>query len=193
MLTRVTQRRPKLKHPVSPEETDATVADAVKRTAKGADVEATLLCFNLIRAADRMQQDFEVNVQRPQGMTWAGFRTLFALGTLGPLRPLELARLNSVSQPSISSVIKTLQRKQLITTEASADDARSITVSLTPLGTERFQELFQLNNAREAQWAQVLTPSERATAIKLLTKLRDFDTPRAAPVETPPPSRRPRR
>lgn len=149
------------------------VSDVVAESLPGADVDAMQLCFSLIRAADRMQQDFEVNVQRPQGMTWAGFRTLFALGTLGPLRPGELAHLNSVSQASISSVLKTLTRNGLVGSEPSADDARSITVSLTPYGRERFEELFRLNNARESQWASVLTAAERRTLLGLLIKLRD--------------------
>lgn len=173
----VITRKPRIMHPVAPEETDKLVSDVVRRTLPGADVEAMLLCFSLIRAADRVQQDFEVNVQRPQGMTWAGFRTLFALGTLGPLIPLELARLNSVSQASISSVLKTLTRSKLVKTKPSVDDARSVTISLTRLGERRFEELFRLNNARESQWSNVLSSGERAILIGLLTKLRDFQVP----------------
>lgn len=172
-----------LKHPGAPEVTDRIVTEVVAASLVGADVDAMNLCFSIIRAADRMQQDFEVNVQRPHGMTWAGFRTMFALGTLGPLRPLELARLNSVSQASISSVIKTLTRAEFVSTSPSPDDARSVTVSLTDVGRERFEQMFSLNNARERLWASALTQREQSTLIQLLTKLRDLDLPRyeAAP------------
>jgi DNA-binding MarR family transcriptional regulator len=162
--------------------TDQFVNEAVSQKLPGADVEAMALCFGIIRAADRMQQDFEVNVQRPQGMTWAGFRTMFALGTFGPMRPLELARLNSVSQASISSVINTLRRAGVVVTEPSTDDARSVIVSLTAAGRERFETLFWYNNARERQWASALSAKERGTLIRLLTKVRDFDLP---PVDRP--------
>ncbi len=172
------------RHPLSPKETDRIIADALAERLPWADVDAVLLTFSLIRAADRIQQDFEINVQRPAGMTWAAFRTMFALATLGPLRPLELARLNSVSQASISSVLKTLTAKGYVSSKPSTQDARSITVSLTEAGAHRFEELFRLNNARETQWAEMLDESERRTLMALLFTVRDFPPPPLVPLES---------
>lgn len=177
MVILVTNSRERISHPISPEETDRIIAGALADRLPWADIEAMELTFSLIRAADRIQQDFEVNVQRPAGMTWAAFRTMFALATLGSLRPLELARLNSVSQPSISSGLKTLTAKGYVSSEPSPEDARSITVSLTEAGRQRFEELFRANNARESQWAEMLDAAERRVLMSLLMKVRDFPAP----------------
>ena len=57
------------KVPADPADADLQAAEAVSAFSPNADIDAMLMCFNLIRAADRVQQDFEVNVQRPAGLT----------------------------------------------------------------------------------------------------------------------------
>jgi len=158
---------------------DETVRRALLAVMPDADVDATEVCFDVMRAADRMQQDFEVSVHRPAGMTWAAFRNLFALLTLGPQTPYRLAQLHSVSQASTSSIIKTLSKHGLITRQPSPRDGRSVTISLTEEGRELCLELYRRNNARETAWAEALTPQEQATLVELLRKLRRHDIGKA--------------
>ncbi|WP_327311999.1 MarR family winged helix-turn-helix transcriptional regulator [Streptomyces sp. NBC_01235] len=86
--------------------------------------------------------------------------------------PLQLARLTSVSQASVSTVLNTLERKGLVRRSRSDKDGRSVTIELTDYGHEVVGELFARNNAREAEWARALTARERGTLIRLLRKIR---------------------
>ncbi|MEU6804774.1 MarR family winged helix-turn-helix transcriptional regulator [Streptomyces neyagawaensis] len=158
--------------PGDPVEADAQAAEAARSFAPDADIDAMLMIFGLVRAAERLQQDFEVSVQRPAGLTWAGFRALFAVKTVGELTPLQLARLTNVSQASVSAVLNTLERKGLIQRSRSDKDGRSVTIQLTDYGHDVVGELFARNNAREAEWARALTARERGTLIRLLQKIR---------------------
>src|SRR5665213_1449475 len=141
------------------------------------DVEAMLVAFNLIRAANRVQQDLETTVHRPAGVTWAAFRVLFIVLAVGPIPPAELARLSSVSPASISSVVNTLERNKLIVRRASTDDGRSVLVELTPRGRKLVSELWMRNNERETAWAQALSPRERAIMTRLLRKILTHRAP----------------
>ncbi|TIC79997.1 MarR family transcriptional regulator [Nocardioides sp. GY 10127] len=156
---------------------DDEVAAAILAEVPGADVLATVVCFDIIRAADRLQQDFEVSVHRPAGLTWAAFRNMFALLTLGPQTPHQLAQIHSVSQASTSSIVKNLEKNGLVERERSARDGRSVTISLTERGKDVCRTLFRLNNARETAWASSLTSAEQMMLVQLLTKVRSFPVP----------------
>ena len=135
------------------------------------DVEAMQVTFNLIRAANRVQQDLEGSIHRPAGVTWAAFRILFTIFSVGPIAPAQLARLSSVSAASISVVLNTLERNKMIKRRRSTTDGRSVVVELTAKGRKTVTTLFSRNNARESDWAAALTASERATFTRLLRKL----------------------
>jgi DNA-binding MarR family transcriptional regulator len=155
------------------------------------DVDAMLVSFNLIRAANRVQQDLETSVHRPAGVTWAAFRVLFTVFCVGPIAPAQLAHLSSVSAASISSVLNTLERNKLIKRRPSSSDGRSVVVDLTTQGRRAVTDLFTRNNARESAWATALTSSERATFTRLLRKLlTHHPEPVADPARRLVPSRR---
>lgn len=163
--------------PIDPVAGDERVRNAVREFAPGSDIDALMVCFNLIRATDRLNQDLETNVHRPAGLTWAAYRLMFAIRSAGPQTPLQVARLTNVSQASVSSVLKTLERNGLIRREPSERDGRSVTVHLTPAGNGVLSELFRRNNDREIEWASALTPAERETLVRLLRKLRAHEPP----------------
>jgi DNA-binding MarR family transcriptional regulator len=150
---------------------DELACEVVSQLPDYSDVEAMLVSFSLIRAANRIQQDLETSVHRPAGLTWAAFRVLFSVAAVGPTTPAHLAHLSSVSAASISSVLNTLQRNKLVTREPSPEDGRSVVVNLTSAGREAVNELLVRNNAREVAWVEVLTAAERRTLTRLLHKL----------------------
>jgi DNA-binding MarR family transcriptional regulator len=154
--------------------------DAVTALDAAHDIDAMLATFNLIRAANRVQQDLDTSVHRPAGLTWAAFRVLFAILSVRAIAPTQIARLSSVSPASISSVLNTLERNGLIRRRRSDSDARSVVVELTDLGRETVTTLCRRNNAREIEWARALTPRERRTLAGLLHKLLEHrpDPPR---------------
>jgi DNA-binding MarR family transcriptional regulator len=166
-----------------PRSLEERIKKAVGEFAPEADLDAMILMLNLVRVLKSMEQDVETNVHRPSGTTWAAFRVLFTLRHAGPLMPMELAGLFSVSKASISSVLDTLERGGLITREASSDDGRSVYATLTDRGAQAAAELFRRQNLREIEWSRILTPRERKTLLRLLGKLMASRPP--APARLP--------
>ena len=132
---------------------------------------AMALCFNLIRAANRMTTDMEVSVHRPMGISFAGYRLLFTIKSVGQVNPNELARLSSVSTASIASLLNTLEKSGLVTREPDPEDKRKTVVQLSAEGEQMLAELFQINNQREQAWADGLTETEASILALLLRKL----------------------
>lgn len=161
---------------MTPESLDARsferkAREAGERFAPEIDRDAMAVAFNLIRATNRVVNDFETNVHRPAGLTWASWRIVFALWVAGPLQPRELARLSGVSRASISSALNTLERDGYVVRRRIRTDRRVVMVELTAHGSEVTGDLFRRQNAREREWASALSEREQATFVRLLHKL----------------------
>ena len=135
------------------------------------DSPAMALCFNLIRAANRMTTDMEVSVHRPMGISFAGYRLLFTIKSVGQVNPNELARLSSVSTASMASLLNTLEKCGLVTRAPDPEDKRKTVVQLSDEGEQMVADLFQINNQREQAWAAGLTETEASILAELLRKL----------------------
>ncbi len=144
----------------------------IREVVPDADLSALSVVFTLIRASDRITQDLET-VHRPIGWTWAGFRVLFWVWLLGTLEPREIAWLASASRASVSSVLNTLERDGFVVRRRGSGDRRLVTVELAPKGGELIAGAFKAHNAREQEWAAVFDENERATLVRLLSRLVD--------------------
>jgi MarR family transcriptional regulator, negative regulator of the multidrug operon emrRAB len=148
---------------------------SVMEYAPDSDLDAMAVVMNLLRAANRLQQDFETSVHRPAGLSFTAFRVMFAIRAVEHANPLQLANLSHVSPASISSVLNTLERYGLIVrTKEPSGDGRMIAVELTPEGEHVLTTLWKSNHQREIDWAGALTARERRTASRLLRKLIAF-------------------
>ncbi len=135
------------------------------------DESAMALCFNLIRIGNRVAKDLEISVHRPRGISFAGFRLLFAVRSVGAVNPNDLARLSSVSTASMSSLLNTMETNGLVSREPDPTDGRKALVRLTPAGDDLVADLIQQNSLRESAWAAGLTPTEGHILAELLRKL----------------------
>ena len=134
--------------------------------------------FDLIRLANRLMYDFETNVHRPLGMSWAGFRVLFCIWIEGEVEPRELARLCAVSRGTVSSVLNTLERDALVRRRRQSSDRRVVTVAITEKGRRRVREAFERQHAREHQWLGDLDGQAIADFVALLRHLLERPRPR---------------
>jgi DNA-binding MarR family transcriptional regulator len=150
---------------------DRLVADRIAELEPDADRSVMTAVFNLMRLANLMVVDVEANVHRPRGLSWAGFRILFALWVAGPLEPRALARLAAVTRASISSVLNTLERNELVERRRESPDRRVVTVLLTAKGRRAVATAFRGHHERERAWLEVLTPGEVDTLAQLLHRL----------------------
>ena len=146
--------------------------------------------FDLFRVANRLMYDFEANVHRPLGMSWAGFRVLFCtwMSWAGfrvlfctwiekKVEPRELARLCAVSRGTVSSVLNTLERDALIRRRRQSADRRLVTVVITEKGRRRVKEAFKLQHAREHQWLGDLDRQTITDLVALLRHLLELPRP----------------
>ena len=133
--------------------------------------------FDLIRLANRLMYDFETNVHRPLGMSWAGFRVLFCTWIEREVEPRELARLCAVSRGTVSSVLNTLERDGLVRRRRQSRDRRVVTVAITQKGRRRVKAAFERQHAREHQWLGDLDPQTIAELVLLLRHLLELPRP----------------
>jgi DNA-binding MarR family transcriptional regulator len=145
---------------------DEAVRQRVREFLPDADLTAVTMVFNLMRAANRIGQDFERNVHRLDGSSRAGFRVLFSLWVTGPSNQRALARLSNVTAASMSGVLHRLEQEGLVRRRRGVD-ARSLRVELTPAGLEQVTTEYALHYERERAWAEALSPAE-------LEQLNDF-------------------
>ena len=156
---------------IGPAEYDGLAREAATALYPEVDFAAMSLCFNLIRATNRMVKDLEVSVHRLGGISFAGYQLLFSLKSVGPVHPNALARLAGVSTASMSSLLNTLEKYRLVRREPDPTDGRKAIVSLTDEGESVVAELCRANNQREQEWAEGLTETEANILTELLTKL----------------------
>lgn len=160
---------------------DAMTRAAAAEIDPSIDPDVMAFGLTIMRAGNRLQQDMENDVHRPVGSTWAAFRVMFTIRSVGAITPKRLARLSNTSAASISSVLKTLERQALVQREPDPNDARSVTVSLTDKGRRTVEELVRRNNARTLEWASAFTRDEREQLIDLLHRLLSFTPPTGTP------------
>lgn len=150
---------------------DDAARQRVAEALPGTDTEAMALLLNLIRMANRVVQDFETNVHRPLGLSWAGFRILFTLFVMGSMEQHDVARYAGVSRAAASSVLATLERDGHVARERSASDRRMVAVALTPAGRRLVTEAYEGQREREPGWVAPLDGDDRATLHRLLRSL----------------------
>ncbi len=136
-----------------------------------ADLDANLTVLSLNRAAQAVTYDLESTLLRPQGWSAASYRLMFVLWNTDELEPSNLARLTGMTRAGVSNLTSALIERGLIARRPSATDGRGAVLSITEAGRAAITEIFRAHNEREAEWAALLTPQERATLQGLLGKL----------------------
>jgi DNA-binding MarR family transcriptional regulator len=137
----------------------------------GIDPVAMRVCLTLHRLASTLVYDWESTVHRPHGLSWGGFRVLFALWIVEPLEAKRVAELSGMSRAAVSALVNTLERDGLVSRRQSEHDRRAVLLSLTETGRRTISSTFTEHNERERAWTSALTRTEQDTLIGLLDKL----------------------
>lgn len=108
----------------------------------------------------------------PDGLTTAQFAVLNHLLRLDTQQTIgELARALQVSQPTMSSTVRRLEEKGLVTPVPDPDDRRIRRIGVTPAGIAARKAAVQALDASRSELAS-LTRQEWKQLLPLLNKLR---------------------
>jgi MarR family transcriptional regulator, organic hydroperoxide resistance regulator len=143
---------------------------------RGLDVAAMSAISNIYRAATVVRNHMEQTVLAEHELSWGGFTVLFVLWIWGPQETRHLAEEAGVSKGTLTGLIATLTKRELVTRAAHADDKRLAIISLTAKGQATIETAFPRFNAEETAAAASLSLKEQNQLASSLRKIiRTFD------------------
>jgi len=110
----------------------------------------------------------------PREMSRSAASVLGTLRDLGPTRITELAKLEAVTQPTMTTLVTRLERDGLVTRSPDPDDALAVLAGITGEGLERLASMRAARAAVLDAALAELEPQERAdleAALPVLEKL----------------------
>ena len=105
------------------------------------------------------------------GLSIPEWRVLANLGRFGPLNAGELAERSSLDQPKVTRALQRLESRGLTQRAIVSADRRQVRLTLTRRGRLQFRQIAALALEWEAGLLGALSPVERSTLDRILTKL----------------------
>ena len=87
--------------------------------------------------------------------------------------PNEIGTLIHTANPTVTSMLNSLEKDGLIVRESHPEDGRSSVVRLTTRGKELYERAFQLHHDPLEETLAALSESERRTLVDVLVRLGD--------------------
>ena len=132
------------------------------------DFEAMLAVSNIYRAANAVRNRMEREVLGPEGLTWGGFTILFVLWVWGERETGDLADDCGLAKGTLSGMLATLEKGDLVSRVRHPDDGRRVVVDLLPDGRSTIEQVFPRFNEFEARFTERLSDDDMATMARLL-------------------------
>jgi DNA-binding MarR family transcriptional regulator len=140
------------------------------------DPSATEVFLHLLRAGDEAFRVVESHLAQ-HDITQGRFGVLMALwgncqraGGTATLTPAELAERTGVTRATITGLVDTLERAELVTRTPHPDDRRMMSVQITARGESLLRAILPEHFRQMAWLMNPLTERERKTFVRLLTK-----------------------
>lgn len=109
---------------------------------------------------------------KDDNLTVSQFGVLEALYHLGPLSQTELGEKILKSNANLTTVVDSLEKKDLVIRERANDDRRRVTVTLTEYGNEVISRVFPRHAQVVARELAFLSDQEKDALESLLRKFR---------------------
>lgn len=132
--------------------------------------QALNLYVKLMRATNRTSGRIHRHLQQ-DNLTHSQFGVLEAIYHLGPLCQGELGQKILKSNANLTTVVDSLEKKQLVIRDRATGDRRRVTVSLTAAGETLIARVFPRHAAMVERQLGHLTPEEQSQLAALLKKL----------------------
>jgi DNA-binding MarR family transcriptional regulator len=142
------------------------------------DMQAMATVSNIHRVAMRIRHHFEQGVLRDKELTWTSFVALWVLWIWGETQTRWLAEEVGISRSTLSGVLNTLERRDLVSRRSHESEGRLVIVSITDEGVALMEELFPRFNAEEAFIVSTLSDDAKrrlANALRTIQELLDTE------------------
>lgn len=147
-------------------ETESTVASRV--SGLELDFQAMAVTSNLFRAANAVRNHLERTVLAPADLTWTAFVVLWVAWIWESAETRMIAEEAGVSKATLSGVLSTLERRELVTRRRGETDGRLVIVDLTPAGKKLMKKLFPRFNEQERYVTRLIPDDQRELAAQFL-------------------------
>lgn len=135
------------------------------------DFESMTLISSLFRAGNAVKNHLERSVLAKYELSWTAFVVLWVIWIWEPIETRNIAAEVGTSKPTLTGVLKTLEKKGWIIKSQSKSDKRLVIVTLTKSGKRIMRQLFPEFNKEEIYLAQVTDPKARTQTASSLRKL----------------------
>lgn len=136
------------------------------------DLEATAALSNVFRAANASRSHLERAVLTEHDLSFTAFTVLWVLWVWGEHEFRDVATNSGITKGTLTGVLGTLERRELVERRRHDEDRRRLYVALTRRGQRLMSKLFVRFNRGEAAIAAGLEPDERHELARLLRKLQ---------------------
>jgi DNA-binding MarR family transcriptional regulator len=142
--------------------------------------------YKLAVVANRLSQSIGSLFEQQHGIQIPEWRILMTLHSCGALAPNEVVEHTSMDKVRVSRAQRRLIELGLISAVSDPSDGRRLVLLLTRTGVKMCAAIIPQARETEAWFLSVLTPSERRTLDKVLSRLlaRSEELPLSSP--TPP-------
>lgn len=135
------------------------------------DFESMTLISNLFRAGNAVKNHLEQTVLAKYELSWTAFVVLWVTWIWAPIETRDIAAEVGTSKPTLTGVLKTLEKKALIVKSQSKTDKRLVVVTLTKAGKKVMRELFPDFNKEEIFLVEATNSKSR---VQTASSLRDL-------------------
>ena len=146
------------------------------------DFESLDAISNIYRAAGSVRRRAEHELLTTHNLSFGGFTILWVLWVWEEMETARLAEECGVAKGTLTGMLTTLEKQDLISRTRVASDKRRVLVDLTKSGRETTSMLFPIFNQLEGQMTHGLSSTERRELARLLRiVIRNASNSTAAP------------
>ena len=139
----------------------------------GADALSVECYINILRAGDRLLAEITRRSKASFDLSASACAVLAIVdGATEPITPSLIAERAIVSSASATSVLDTLERRELVVRRPHPDDRRKLVIELTDTGRAVIDQFLPGAHTLETRMMSVLTPAERGQLVRLLSKVQ---------------------
>lgn len=126
---------------------------------------------NIYRAAAAVRRRAERTVLATSNLSWGGFTILWVLWVWGEMETNRLAAECDLAKGTVTGLVTTLEKQQLVERERLEEDRRRVLVRLTSAGLDTIEDVFPRFNAFEADMAAGLDQAQKEQLAHLLRQV----------------------